>query len=322
MRLPAAVVLSFALIAPAQMLFAVSIDQFNQFVVFGDSLSDTGNVSISSSGLLPGSNYAPGRFTNGTNTTPAVPPGGPQGLWIDQLSAASGIADPAPFLSGGTNYAVGLATTGSNGLYDVGDQVNYYNVAHGFTASPSSLYFFWAGADDLVGGSNSGKTAADNLFHHIQTLAGEGGKYFVWFNLPPLGATPRAKTNNAVAALNAAASQFNAEWSVDVQTLQAAGVDVIPVDVNNLFAQIAANPSFYGFDNITDSARGLSSVNPDTYLFWDDLHPTTAGHSLIAQLVGRDIAAIPEPLNFALVLVGLSGLLLFKGRLRTRGRPR
>ena len=41
-----------------------------------------------------------------------------------------------------------------------------------------------------------------------------------------------------------------------------------------------------------------------------------------AQVVARDIAAVPEPLNFALVLVGFAGLVAFKGRLRTRVRPR
>jgi len=27
----------------------------------------------------------------------------------------------------------------------------------------------------------------------------------------------------------------------------------------------------------------MYTVDPDTYLFWDDLHPTTKGHDILAQ---------------------------------------
>jgi phospholipase/lecithinase/hemolysin len=28
-------------------------------------------------------------------------------------------------------------------------------------------------------------------------------------------------------------------------------------------------------------------MDPDTYLFWDDLHPTTKGHEILAQTAAR-----------------------------------
>ena len=139
-------------------------------------------------------------------------------------------------------------------------------------------------------------------------MAAAGGKDFVWLNLPPLGATPIAKTENQVAALTAATDQFNAEYYTDVQALKALGINVISVDVDNLFTQIAANPANYGFTDISDSAQGLTGINPDKYLFWDGRHPTTVGHELVANLVYNDVVASPEPLNFALVLVGFAGL--------------
>jgi phospholipase/lecithinase/hemolysin len=60
--------------------------------------------------------------------------------------------------------------------------------------------------------------------------------------------------------------------------------------VLTLFTQIAANPSAFSLTNVTDAAQGNFAVNPDTYLFWDDLHPTTYGHSLVA---GAALKALP-----------------------------
>ena len=33
---------------------------------------------------------------------------------------------------------------------------------------------------------------------------------------------------------------------------------------------------------MTASSQGMA-VDPDTFLFWDDLHPTTRGHNILAQ---------------------------------------
>ena len=70
--------------------------------------------------------------------------------------------------------------------------------------------------------------------------------------------------------------------------------DLLALDVDAA-TLLPPDDSSYGFDNIADSAQGLSSVNPDTYLFWDDLHPTTAAHALIARL-RRELAGHPGKL--------------------------
>lgn len=281
---------------------------FNQLVVFGDSLSDTGNVSIATNGLFPGANYAPGRFTDGPNTTPAS--NAPAGLWVDQLAAKLGVSDPQPVLAGGggSNYAFASATTGSNGLYNISDQVGLYGLTQPGGASASALFTLWGGANDLFNNANAPTTAAANLAGDIQTLAAAGAKNFLWINLPPLGSTPRAVASGDMAALTAATLAFNQAWATDIAMLRGMGINVVGLDVYSLFGAIAGNPGAYGFTNINTPAQGLANVNPNNYLFWDVQHPTTAGHALVADLAYNALnapEAVPEPATALATLAGL-----------------
>jgi phospholipase/lecithinase/hemolysin len=289
--------------------FAASVNQYSQLFAFGDSLSDTGNVSIATGGLFPGPNYAPGRYTNGPNTTPATT--GPFGLWVEQLASKLGLTgEPQPFLAGGTNYAFASATTGSNGLYNISDQINTFVLQHPLGASSTALYTIWGGANDLFfGNGTSAASVADNLYANIQTLAGKGAKDFLWVNLPPLGLTPRGMSDGGT--LDQEVLAFNQEWTGDIAKLQGQGINVIGVDVFNLFLQIAPNPGAYGFTNVTDPAQGLSGVNPNNYLFWDMEHPTTAVHALVADLAYNDLTAspVPEPMSLAVTALGLCAML-------------
>ena len=58
------------------------------------------------------------------------------------------------------------------------------------------------------------------------------------------------------------------------------------LDVNSLFNGVIANPSRYGFTNVTDAAL-LSNSNGSGYLFWDTVHPTTQADQIIAGIGGR-----------------------------------
>ena len=76
-------------------------------------------------------------------------------------------------------------------------------------------------------------------------------------------------------------------------------------NVYDLFNQLIANPP-PGITNITtaayDSSRSPALVSdPDSYFFWDDVHPTTEIDQQLAA------AVVPEPSTLALLLAALVG---------------
>jgi phospholipase/lecithinase/hemolysin len=299
----------------------ISPGQVSQIVTFGDSLSDAGNASIATLGAAPGPGYATrpvtgipfpvGYFTNPQSGT------GPAGLWIDQFAANLGIADPSPSLAplGGSNYAVGSALTGSANPADMQNQVNLFLATHPGNASPTALYTLWGGADDIFAAQNP-VTAADNIATQIQELAGDGAQNFLWFNLPNLGQNPSLNgVPAAAAAANLASQAFNQEWAMQVANLDSLGINVIGVNIDTLFDQILANPAAFGFSNVVAACNATPGCNPNTFLYWDSLHPTTYADSLVANLAyqeafGAPVGVTPEPPTVTLLALGAAGLLV------------
>jgi phospholipase/lecithinase/hemolysin len=310
MRLGTFLLVAAVCAAPCDLAFASS---FSGIVSFGDSLSDPGNASIGTGGADPGPGYA-------TRTVPGVPfpvgyytnpqsGSGPTGLWVDQLAATLGVADPEPFLApgGGTNFAVASSfTAGYNGLAPGMDaQVADFLTAVAGSAPASALYTFWGGANDIFDAATSPVTAANNIESEIEAVAAAGGKTFLWLNLPPLGETPALNGDPGLAALaNAETAAFDAQWATDVSTLDGLGIDVVGVNVDNLFNSVTSNPSAYGLTDVTDACDATAGCNPNTFLYWDSEHPTTEADSLIASLAAQDLAPTPEPPSIALLTLG------------------
>lgn len=316
---------AFALVIGILLLLPVSLwaEPISQLVVFGDSLSDTGNISTLGLGLYPAApSYTAGEFTDGPDSAPSTT--GPVGVWDQQLAKMMNLPFPAPFLAGGggTNYAFGGALTGNdpsclscNLIPNVGDQVSVYVATHLGRLPSSTLFTVWAGANDILHGL-SPQSAVANLTGDINTLYQDGARNFLWLNMPPLGDTPHGLGSGDSAGLNALSQEYNADWLQAIATLDAQdpGIDITGVNTYALVEAMIADPSAYGFTNVTTPAQG-QNVNPNDYLFWDSLHPTTEGHYWVASLAYQNLdppgnVDAPEPTTTLLLSTGLLGILL------------
>ena len=88
------------------------------------------------------------------------------------------------------------------------------------------------------------------------------------------------------AAATAGSALFNGYLETGISVLKDfywyRHLKVYQLDTFRLLNRIVATPSAYSLTNAKDSAQTLP-VDPDMYLFWDDLHPTTRGHNILAD---------------------------------------
>jgi outer membrane lipase/esterase len=89
-------------------------------------------------------------------------------------------------------------------------------------------------------------------------------------------------------------------------------------DLFGLVDDVVAHPSKYGLLNVDAPCAALPLVSdpsnpsgpfcdPSKFLFWDGIHPTSAGHLIIGDAM---LALVPEPSSIALLLIALFGSLV------------
>ena len=72
----------------------------------------------------------------------------------------------------------------------------------------------------------------------------------------------------------------------------------------------------------TATGAPARAVRVTGYLFWDDVHPTTAAHQIIADEAHRAVTATPEPTSLLLFATGALGAAVVAwGRKRGKARP-
>ena len=296
---------------------------FSQFFVFGDSLSDTGNVFNVSGGQIPISPpYFQGRFSNDK-------------IWVDYLGKDLGLTPtlvtslPQDFSTipptqginfafGGANSGKGNAVVPSVPLPGVLEQVGLFRqslIATNQKADPNALYAVWGGGNDyLLGGVTDVNQTVKNLSDSVGALASAGAKNILVFNLPDLGRVPAATVNPS--ALTNLTLEHNQKLAAALSNFNSNGVNIITIDTNSLFNRVLANPGEFGFKNtvapcVIGTLNKVDSVcqNPNDFVFFDALHPTTNVHRLIAEtaLAAVEGKSIPEP-SAALGILALGAL--------------
>ncbi len=267
---------------------------FSEIYVFGDSLSDTGQLFEQSQAAIPPSSlYFKGRFSNGP-------------VWVEYLAEQLNI----PF-NPDTNFAYGGATTGqmnvnkspSRGLLD---QVNRFQRTEN-SADPNALYIVWAGPNDYLGNNQRDPNQpVSNVSKAIATLAAMGAQNFLVPNLPDLGNLPATRNNQSSVQLNQLIRLHNDRLAESLQQLNNrldSEVEIIPLNVNEIYNRVLDDPDKFGFSNVTEPClnqqRGVVCQNPEEYLFWDEIHPTTFAHEQLGTyafhlLENSEAATRPE----------------------------
>lgn len=303
----------FAISSPA------SAANFSQLVFFGDSLTDSGyftgvgkQASFTTNPDPVWAQILAHKYGAAANPAAVLTPTGVQA-------------------AGGTDYAVGGArVTSQNGWPDaataplvptITSQVQGYLAAHPKLDS-KGLYAVWAGANDVFGYTQTNiagllnpatQTAtalltiqqitgeASNVVGLVKQLQQAGAGAVIVLNLPDIGRTPQGSSIPALATLwTAASTSFNANLNNGLSGL---GGNIVALNAFGLLHEAIANPGLYGFTNVTTPACTTSSsstcttstlVAPNadrTYLFADGVHPTGAGHAILAQYIGSVLQA-------------------------------
>lgn len=308
---------------------SVSAAPYSDVYFFGDSLTDTGNDFILSSTLhaidpsvpivpAPGGYNDSGRFSNGP-------------VYSEQLAQRLGF-DLRPSLLGGTNYAYGGARTDSVTLplsLSFEQQVQQFTEASG-PADPDALYVLFIGGNDAtdvlqgLAPPDTLSAAVARIGASIEAIAAEGARHLLIPNVADLGLAPLATVNGAIErnlGASAIASTFNELLAAMLRQFDGSPLDIVEFDTFALLNDWVADPARFGLTDVRHSCQQptgatlpdgqpeyaifCSDADAAGHLFWDEMHPTTSAHGLLADALLAALQ-VPEPATLALVLAGLA----------------
>nr|WP_299240094.1 autotransporter domain-containing SGNH/GDSL hydrolase family protein [uncultured Halomonas sp.] len=275
---------------------------YSELVVFGDSLSDSGQFPDVERILLgdPGSL----RFTN--RESPYRPPAAYGDVSAQRLARALDLGPLLPSTSilraqlglpDGNNYATGGYTTrdilasitqpggsvvevpnltptavallAALGI-DTSRSRDGYLVSVG-AADPDALYYINGGGNDFLGGlitdPATATTAGNTLVDGVAALVVAGARTIVVSNVPDVGATPAGLQSGRREATSALGGVFNQALGERLARFDGQ-VDIIRLDIGALFDEVVATPADFGLATdvaLTDVCFSDPSCESEAY---------------------------------------------------------
>ena len=315
-------VLLFSLVVPGM---AVADEPVNGLVIFGDSISDTGNKYFETgfantppySELLESLLVSDGPYTRGglNHSNGAT--------WIEQYARPRGLAGyVGPELRSdgkASNYAYGGARARlypviiENENRHLPTQVEDFLADVNFSVPADQLYVIFIGSNDVFdaliallydpSGFTSDMVVAEAIsavVEQIETLRAFGAQHLVVLNAPDIGMTPVARLVDEMYSpvpgyLIGAASYYSLIYNGGLHAYLNEAPGIRLLDFYTAFQDLIENPADYGLSNSTDACvmpeqPPYACSNPDEYVFWDGIHPTRVSHGILAEFFAEELA--------------------------------
>ena len=283
------------------LLFTLSLCRsawgYSELIVFGDSLSDTGNLASATTNFpWP---YYNNRVSNGP-------------LAVDVLASAFGLsAEPSFHLvssSGGGNFAVDGANASGIDAQDLQIQRQAHLSRHADQIVKDALYVVMIGGNDLRAARNEDSEvvahsiaddAAAEISSTLSTLLQLGATKVLVVNAPDIGRVPetlqKSQQDPGIKARSTTLTRrFNAALGANIRSLRSQyGAAIVEFDLFTYFNKILDSPLTYGFTNIDEGCFNpnnysfhtdcLYGQEFDRFVFFDSIHPTAKTHKLIGE---------------------------------------
>ena len=253
---------------------------------------------------------------------------------FDQIQERHGITVESHAVGGATSGTHNVANETPGQYAGLQQQVQGWVAGQTTGADPDALYFIWAGSNDFfllpsdATPDQVGVLFAEtigNLLNAAATLYAAGAQRVMIGNLPDLGLTPQARTAGLGDQLTFLVQAFNEELAAAVERMFA---EAMILDSFAMLHEIVAEAEALGLTNLTDPCviRGDTITrcdNPETHLFWDIMHPTSAVHGAFADRMAALFAAtaVSEPPVTLFSMVVLPLLLVLWRRRAGSARP-
>lgn len=299
--------ISISLLCLTSFAGIVKANNYEELIIFGDSLSDTGNLaSVSVNFPFP---FFQNRISDGP-------------LIVDFLAAELGLtaeaSKHASGSSGGNNFAVAGGNLVGSDIEDLTPQVSAYLARSLGEANVRALYFVMMGGNDLrdirsetssLIASNKVNDARDQLIAQLNRLYDAGARAFMISNVANVGRIPETlnlveSEPGIVARAEQYVSLYNQRLSFSLSSFaNRPGVTLSQFDLFAELESIAANTEALGFTQTEVGCFTLSEFDfhPDClagtrfdrFVFFDNLHPTSKTNKLVGDVIGGFIPPFP-----------------------------